>query len=525
MGASSARGWLAVLLAVTVVTLTPHSALSASNFRVQQITAFGNEYRGSQATPLGVINDQLLFVAIEDDQWSVYRTDGGTVQPISSSQTIESVWNTTAVQLGNELFFVMVAEDGQELYASDGYSVRQVADIAPGPLNALPSDFQVLNDNLLFQAISEDSSMGPVPRRFFHTDGTTVEEFPVRNSSSRSGSATLGGQLYFGGHPVGVDELSLYATDGQSLTEIPLPPNPDAGHNVTNLTRAGNAIYMIAGGLETRGIYRTEGSTVDLVATIHDLDPNAYQIEAMFELDGSLSICLSNLVSEEVVFFNVVEGTPIEVLRWPASLNLPSKLPQLLFSDGSHAYFSMSTSAHNELYVFDGASFDQLTDSNQQRARFIDLVSVGERQLVRMESIEEPFLESFTYEIVNGELQLLGPFLEAPTQFAGELFGFAPDFNAVTYGTAPLMRTENGQLVFLSDATFVGGLLFTNRLAEFQDRLYFNGVDGLISQLYAVVPIPEPGSAVLLLGASAVLLLTRRRSVYSHWLDCRRIRS
>ena len=384
-----------------------------------------------------------------------------------------------------------------------------MANIAPGTLSSIPREFQILNGQLLFSGITEDPAVGGgAPIRSFHTDGTTVQEFPVTVFSTSS-SALLGNRLFFDGFTPGGGPGGLYSTDGMSVTPIGLPPAQVPLPNPTNITRAGDHVFLVAGGVSERGIYRTDGVVSELVATFDSFTNTNSFFDTMFDLGGALYVKVDDIVSDEVHVYRTDGGPLAEVLRWQAPAFLPTTSlfdERPIFTDGNLAYFRFPVSIDNDaLYVFDGTSF-QSTDFEVPYLSEFEFTSLSGRVFLRAHS----FLESSDlFEIINGDLVPLGPGLDSIALFQGELFGansLLPD----PIAPYTLWRTENGQLVSLGD---VAGGIFnfgnpTVRFVEFDGRLYFNGANGSNQQLYAVVPVPESSMVVQLVCGVVCYILT-----------------
>ena len=72
--------------------LTVYS-LAAEDFAVRRVTDLVNSNFGSRGTPLAVLNDALLFLAIENSRMGLYRTDGTNVELIDNSVAIATSSN------------------------------------------------------------------------------------------------------------------------------------------------------------------------------------------------------------------------------------------------------------------------------------------------------------------------------------------------------------------------------------------------------------------------------------------------
>ena len=111
-----------------------------------------------------MLNEQLLFLATENGKQGLYSTDGTNSHLIDNSVKILT---SESVSIGQRDIFPGPGPDGTELYATDGVSLREVADVNPGPLNSSPSSFRVLNGQLLFNGVVGDpSSPGGVLRPY-----------------------------------------------------------------------------------------------------------------------------------------------------------------------------------------------------------------------------------------------------------------------------------------------------------------------------------------------------------------------
>jgi hypothetical protein len=471
-------------------------SVGAKEFAIRQVTNFENPGSIAAPRPMGVLNGELIFSGNENRQEGIYRTDGTNVHRIDNPNNAESP-SFEFAQIANEFLFSATGADGEELYATDGQLVRQIADIAPGSLDSMPFSFQLLNGQLLFHAITDDPSTGIAPIKFFHTDGTTIEQFPVGNNDSLYGSAILGNRLFFS------SVQQLYSTDGQSVGPIPAPPLV-IDSSVFSIQSAGDSVYLIAGNGPERGFYRTEGMNAELVATLDSLVPASRRMVSMFELGGSLHIAILDRSVDELIFFRTSGEPPIELERWPVPADAEIDSPfthQPIFSDGQAAYFTFGGNGGDELYEFNGNSFNQLTNSDGGSASY-RFLTAGDRVFVTIRSSGNVYS---LFEVANGNLVPLGPGFESIVLFDGELFG-ASGTNILS---RTLWRTKNGQLVPFGDVP-VGSI----RFVEYDGQLYFGGTNGFggtgenTAQLYAIVPVPEPSSLThLVVGLLCVVLL------------------
>ncbi|HEY3393612.1 MAG TPA: hypothetical protein VGK58_12950 [Lacipirellulaceae bacterium] len=495
-------------MAFVAVCVVGHALpLSGRDFAVRQVTDFGDPTNGSRATPLGVINDRLLFVAIENGVSGLYRTDGLNVELIDNSAEIHV---DEVAQLNNELFFAGAGANGRELYASDGQSLRLVADLAPDSLNANPRNFNVLNGHLVFTGVTSDASVpGGAPIRFFRTDGTTVEEFPFA-PFSLSGSVKLGDRLVFGGIPPGGGQLMLRATDGGSIFDIATPH----GNIISppRLTRVSDHAYFVAGDGVERGVYRTDGIVAERIAAF-DSFTHLDQVQHTFENQGDFIFTMHDRIADELIFYRTGGESVMEVTRWaiPSGINLhPLVDPQPEFSDGSRAFFEFQHFQNglvHEIYVFDGSSFGLFLSNPTKKFSFKE---VNGRVFVN-ESSANPTL----YELVDGSLVPFGTALDAMFEFQGEIFGWnrsIPSF----FSAATLWQIQSGTLKPLGDVVSQSAQP-TGPFVEFRGELYFAGQMGSFPseirdrQLYAIFAVPEPASSALALVVLTTLLVLRGR--------------
>jgi ELWxxDGT repeat protein len=471
--------------------------VNANEFVVRQVTSLGNATFGAAPIPLGVINDRLLFVARENNVSGLYRTDGTNVELIDNSIAIST---SEVAQFGSELYFAATAADGQELYATDGESVRQVTDLALGPLDSHPRDFYQLNDQLLFRGITEDASLpGGAPIRFFHTDGTTVKEFPY-TSFSPSGSVQLGNRLVFHGFPPGGGHGMVRATDGEAIFDIPMQGGNSSP--LPPLTKVDDHAYYVSGEGVERGVYRTDSFDAERIATF-DSFTNLDSVVHSFENNGGLVFTMEDRVNDELIFYRTFGETPTEVTRWSIPDGFffqPQFDLQPEFSDGSRAYFTFRDGNAGELYVFDGSTFSLL--------RATPSGAFGVTGLDGRVFVNEFGDSEQLYEVTNGQLTPIGHALSGMFEFQGDIFGWndsTPRFPE----PHTLWQIENGQLRSLgnvmSRATRIDG-----RFVEFRGQLYFQGQTGANQQLYALVPVPEASSMILASIAAACLTIGRR---------------
>lgn len=477
------------------------SESSGARFAVRQVTNFGDPRIGSAATPLGVVGDHLVFVAEENRIGGLYRTDGTTVQLIDEAFVVSIAGS---IQLDDELFFSAGSSNqGVELFATDGESIRQVADIVPGGFGSQPANFREVNGKLLFDAYGMNSTDGSAYRRLFHFDGNTVDELPVIKDP-RTNFARIGNRLmFYGGDDKG--NGGLYTTDGQSLTKI------DARPFTGDIKVLDDQAYMI-GGIGTEfGLYRSDGTSIERIFPI-EYDAIG-DIAGLFEFDGRMNLALFDRPKDEMVFYREDGSSVTEILRQSVTnvdawlgyhrIGFDRSFPtNPVLNDGDRAYFAFRNDEEYGLYAYDGHSFELVLDSNSSFQPRLTELNNG-RLFVHDGS---RISGSSLFEIVDGQEIRLGPDLRDLTIFEGEVLGFAdePRLNK------RLWQTVNGRLVpfgpIFGDEPRARNVQFI----EFNGQLFFRGADGSNAQLYAIVPVPEPASMILWLGATIGPLAFKR---------------
>ena len=343
----------AILILATVGTTTSLETFG-DEFVLRKVSSLGNStFFGPYATPIGVIDNYLLFAASTSGNVLLYRTDGSHVDLVSNSVTI-GVKNleidpfVDTAKLGSELYFPATGQHGQELFASDGSSIRQVADLASGTSSSNPYDLETINNQVLFQAV--DFSFGPGKSQIFHTDGTTTGNFALQKNEALNGSAQINGLLIFNGSAPGGGAGKLYSTDGQALNTISIPGSGAP----SEISRAGNWAYFFEGAL-----YRTDGLTADRLGSIDDFLPGGSLIlHTSFELQGNFYFMAneSNTAATKAVIFRTAGGTPAEVLRTPGNQGFGPLTFQ--FSDGNRAFFTLGTTLVANYSNLMAAAFD-----------------------------------------------------------------------------------------------------------------------------------------------------------------------
>ena len=319
-----------VIAAITAVIGTP-TTVTAESFALRQVTHFAAPVSFSSATPLATLNDQLVFVANQGTESGLYRTDGTSVSLIANSVTAST--GATA-QLGNDLFFPATGPDGNELYATDGQTIREVADLNPGPLNSTPTNFQTLNGQLFFNAVVGDPAgpAGSARSNFFRTDGSTVSQFPVFGSlSTKQGyfgnnAAQLGDKWIFAGQQTLQGPWGIYSTDGTSAKLI-TTQSANSIYSPTNLSRVGNEVFFIDYIGTQQGIYSTDGQTAQSIATFQSFIPNQFGTPSLFTLNDTAFLLNENVSDRKLEFFRFDGHTPVTALAWqlPTGVNFPSR--------------------------------------------------------------------------------------------------------------------------------------------------------------------------------------------------------
>ena len=179
-----------------------------------------------------------------------------------------------------------------------------------------------------------------------------------------------------------------------------------------------------------------------------------------------------------------------------------------LFDDGKYAYFaSTNSNSQTQLYKFDGSSFVPIIDTSNVGSNPFTFFTVGNRVFVNTTLSSQ----TTTYEVIDGVPKQLSQGLENLTMFDGELFGFSYKIPSNPFANKTLWHEENGTFISLGDVITRQNNGVPN-FTEFHGQLYFNGFDGARSQLFAVVPVHEPATAVLLILATAGLCLRRCRN-------------
>ena len=212
------------------------------------------------------------------------------------------------------------------------------------------------------------------PYRWVHQVGSFVQtarlflrfQPPILHPS---GSAYLGSKWIFAGNPPGGGQSQLYSTDGQSLTQIETQPG-SASPGPQNIVKVGGQVYLISGQGTQRGIYKTDGVTAQVVATLNSFLPQG-ALPTLFSLSDNLFIFRSDNANKKIDFFRLDGQSPVEALTWqfPSNVTVPFNAsafnPQPVFNDGQHAYFTVQSNTGNSfLYEFDGSSFSQIIDSS-----------------------------------------------------------------------------------------------------------------------------------------------------------------
>jgi hypothetical protein len=460
------------------------TATATDSLRVRQITTIGHPVNGVPVSPIGALDDNLIFIAADAQQsTSIYRTDGQNVALVDSTLAVYSSsfvsFPFDATRLGDELFFTAKGPHGVKLYATEGHKTRLIPDSGSAVSSSTPHGMQLLNGRLVYYAFAtEASNPNATSIRLFHTGGSVAEPFPVETSTFAE-SARLEGSFVFRGTSTDGASTELFSTDGRNLVEI----LTEGGQPIIKpglITRSGDFAYFIAGELSDLGLYHTDGGVAKLVSKLSSFSMSNI-VHDIFAIGDKAYVTIRNPISNELYVYSTNGDTPSEVLRFPISEFSPPPVK----SNNELALFTLQTGNTSKYYEFDGNTL-------------------------------EPYSEDFgVFPLEDGSFRFVprNRRMSQIVDFQGELFGVDTSVGEFQVGRHELWLAENGEFVRQGKivANFPGATTPIPKLSfvEFRGQLYFGGINGSDRQLYAVMFVPEPATLVSIAFASLAVAASR----------------
>lgn len=309
-------------------------------------------------TPRGltVMKGWAYFYATTDDtDYNLYRSNGSTVQAVTSTQAINSVSATFCkpVAIGSTLYFAgQDGADGAELWRTDGTAsgTKRVADIIPGSGSSGPCNFGAVGSTLYFAA-----SDGTHGRELWRSQGTAATTWQVADINPGSGDSvpanitSFQGAAYFSATD-GTHGIELWASsDGQHASMVnDLVPGSDSS-SPTNLTASGSyLLFSSQWGADAR-LTRTDGTDSNTQRNL---------------VDGYLT---GNIVKVgSYAYYGDSEHTDL-LMRTKGGLGSATEVkdfgttyaaPQNFLGTSSRVFFDMTLtgSGHHELWESNGSS-------------------------------------------------------------------------------------------------------------------------------------------------------------------------
>ncbi|MFT5164967.1 MAG: ELWxxDGT repeat protein [Saprospiraceae bacterium] len=237
---------------------------------------------------LTTVGDKVYFIA--DDGLNgkeVWRTDGTTSGTALTADIYPGAGHPEVRDLnaaGDYLFFVADnGTDGEELFRSDANAVTplsELVEIFPDTFGSTPTDFMVLNGDLIFNA--NNGLNGFEIWKASASDGAVAiikDIFPGFDSSSPAMLAVLNNDLVFKARGEGIG-FELWKTDGTEagtvlLGDLNTDPSPDPSNSdPTRPMIKDNVLYFSATDyINGYQIWRTDGTssaTQRLTSISHD---------------------------------------------------------------------------------------------------------------------------------------------------------------------------------------------------------------------------------------------------------------
>ena len=234
-----------------------------------------------------VLGDGVLFSARTDATGRELHisdgTENGTRLVTETVDGPQSTFDAILLGFGNRALFTVAGDaDRTELWVTTGRestTARLIDDVELGSTAfslGTRAYFTriVANDAQLWVTDGTQAGTQPV---FTAADAPRLlEEFPV---------VALGDQVLFLARQGPNEDLALFQTDGTEAGTRALTTPPLASSAIHNLVAAGTTAYFLAstaGNEAAQALYRTDGTTTELVADL--TDPNAPAVGTIFDL-------------------------------------------------------------------------------------------------------------------------------------------------------------------------------------------------------------------------------------------------
>jgi ELWxxDGT repeat protein len=244
---------------------------------------------GCNPTYLTVFNNFLYFFGNDATGGYLWRTDGTA----NGTEIVSGAPGSYLTKVGNLLMWHgYSAAAGMELWASDGTvsGTYLVKDIFPGIENSYPSNFTVLNNQLVFRAISDPTTGEAIWISDGTAAGTTMLKDPNPNSANSyiNFLTVFNGKIYFRASD-GTTGQELWVSDGATAgTQLFKDINPGSGDSYPNYLKAsGNQLFFGAGDNVHPGELWVTDGTVANTHLVKDINTNdASYPESLTDFNG-----------------------------------------------------------------------------------------------------------------------------------------------------------------------------------------------------------------------------------------------
>jgi ELWxxDGT repeat protein len=283
---------------------------------------------------VSIFNNRSLLGFVAFVAWNVGGLHGAhfIVDPITVADGNNYFSPGQGTAFDGQFIFRANGAWGEEVYAYDGNKIRLLADLTAGAGSSHPDFF----NSVQFQGSLYFGAAGGL----YKFDGSTVQKFDDLGPAGKP--LAIDDKLLYVTH--GADGRELRITDGTTVTAFDLYPGA-IGSNPEPLYRFGDEVFFQATGVEGRGLYKTNGMTVE---NLHILAPSAYEF---IEMGGDLYLtgASSSGNGVELHRYDGVNLTEIDV-----NPGAGGSLPRSFGVFGDKLLFNADGPTGRELAVWDG---------------------------------------------------------------------------------------------------------------------------------------------------------------------------
>ena len=371
--------------------------------------------------------------------------------------------------LVDRLYFAASDLTGNRLYQTDGTNVSPVGDVQA------PDDLTRLGYAVFMSGVTSGE------RELVRVDPFGVNVFDIGPGTSSSVPIRFNefaGNLYFVAS--GEAGRELYRTDGTSVSlvaDLSAAPKPTFEPN--NFTPFGASLYFTASGSSGNELYRTNGSGATLVADIAAAGGSSYP-DMLTPVGSKLYFRAQGPNGTQIYRTSAIGAT--QVTNFPSSVNAPNGL----FAFQDKLFFRATGEFGSELYKTDGNSVELVADINPNGNSSPGPITIfGDEMYFRANDGvvgNRLFRTDGQAVFPIGDDIVVDSFADADDvyEFQGALF-FGGRQRVGNQFLPGIFKTDGQTVTKLAD---VGPMTYGPQFTEFAGQLFFNAVGPNGRELY-----------------------------------------